>query len=63
MSAMVAIITAWASVACYAAAALGSSYALFAAVAAWRFAATRDGLPADLPPVTILKPLHGAEPD
>ncbi|MFZ1921844.1 MAG: bacteriohopanetetrol glucosamine biosynthesis glycosyltransferase HpnI [Xanthobacteraceae bacterium] len=60
---MVAIITAWASVACYAAAALGSCYALFAAVAAWRFAATRDGLPADLPPVTILKPLHGAEPD
>lgn len=68
MSAMVAIIAALTSVTCYAAAALGSCYALFAAVAAWRFAgktfaAPCDVLPADLPPVTILKPLHGAEPD
>lgn len=78
MSAMVAIIAAWASVACYAAAALGSCYALFAAVAAWRFAGKsftgktftsktfadpRDALPANLSPVTILKPLHGGEPD
>ncbi|MGB7034186.1 MAG: bacteriohopanetetrol glucosamine biosynthesis glycosyltransferase HpnI [Xanthobacteraceae bacterium] len=75
---MVAIIAAWASVACYAAAALGSCYALFAAVAAWRFAGKsftgktftsktfadpRDALPANLSPVTILKPLHGGEPD
>ncbi len=77
MSAIVAIIAAWASVACYAAAALGSCYALFAAVAHGaspdRFSPAdftarlsriaRDALPANLSPVTILKPLHGGEPD
>ncbi len=68
MSATVATIAAWASVTCYAAAALGSCYALFAGVVARRFAGstfagTSDLLPGDLPPVTILKPLHGAEPD
>lgn len=52
----------WVAVACYAAAALGSCYALFAAVAARRFAQTHDAVAASYPAVTILKPLHGAEP-
>src|SRR5271156_4842060 len=53
-----------ASLACYAAAAFGCLYALVAVYAARRFAATANGAPeADAPAVTILKPLHGAEPD
>jgi ceramide glucosyltransferase len=65
---MAASVAAWASVTCYAAAAIGCCYALFAAVAARRFAGGSfaggtDVVPANLPPVTILKPLHGAEPD
>jgi ceramide glucosyltransferase len=52
------------SLACYAAAAFGCLYALVAVYAARRFAATANGAPeADAPAVTILKPLHGAEPD
>ena len=53
-----------ASLACYAAAAFGCVYALVAAYAARRFAAAANGAPeANAPAVTILKPLHGAEPD
>lgn len=52
----------WVAVACYAAAALGSCYALLAAVAARRFAGAADTLLAKAPAVTMLKPLHGAEP-
>ena len=53
-----------ASLACYAAAAFGCLYALVAAYAARRFAAAANGVSdADTPAVTILKPLHGAEPD
>ena len=54
---------AWASVVCYAAAALGCAYALFAAWAARGF--VRSAIPpaGDCPAVTILKPLHGMEPD
>jgi ceramide glucosyltransferase len=52
------------SLACYAAAAFGCLYALVAAYAARRFAAAANGAPeADAPAVTILKPLHGAEPE
>jgi ceramide glucosyltransferase len=53
----------WASAICYAAAAVGCLYALFAVWAARGF--VRSGLtPAkNHPAVTILKPLHGAEPD
>jgi ceramide glucosyltransferase len=55
---------AYASAVCYFGALLGSAYALFAILAARSFA--RRPRPASLanqPPVTILKPLHGAEPD
>jgi len=62
VSATVANFTAWASLACYAVAALGSCYALFAAAATRRFAGATDAAAAHLPAVTILKPLHGAEP-
>jgi len=55
----------WASVACYAAAAVGCVYALAATWAARRFVRSAE-LPAaaapHYPAVTILKPLHGAEP-
>ena len=51
-----------ASVLCYAAAALGCCYALFAAGAARAFVrSARVGAPR-APDVTILKPLHGIEP-
>jgi len=63
VNATVATIAAWASVTCYAAAAVGCCYALFAAVAARRFAARPELAPANLPPVTILKPLRGVEPE
>ncbi len=63
MSTTVANFTAWASLACYAVATLGSCYALLAAAVARRFAGTADAAAANLPAVTILKPLHGAEPD
>lgn len=63
MSTTVANFTAWASLACYAVAALGSCYALLAAAVARRFAVTSDAAAANFPAVTILKPLHGAEPD
>ena len=65
MSAVLADFAAWASLACYAAAAAGCCYALFAAAAARGFtrpsknAAGAGGRPA----VTLLKPLHGAEPN
>jgi ceramide glucosyltransferase len=53
-----------ASLICYAAAAFGCLYALVAIYAVRRFAASANGTPeADTPAVTILKPLHGAEPD
>jgi ceramide glucosyltransferase len=52
------------SLVCYAAAAFGCLYAFVAIYAARRFAASANGAPeADSPAVTILKPLHGAEPD
>jgi ceramide glucosyltransferase len=53
-----------ASVICYVIALLGCLYALFAIVAVRGFA--RSTIPATIeqfPPVTILKPLHGFEPD
>lgn len=63
MSTLFASFTAWAAAACYAAAALGACYALLAAAAARRFAGAPDPPAASFPAVTILKPLHGAEPD
>jgi ceramide glucosyltransferase len=54
----------YASVVCYVAAALGCAYALFGITAARDFArSTAAAPPQSFPPVTILKPLHGAEPD
>ena len=53
-----------ASLVFYAAAVLGCIYALVAAYAARRFAAAaRHDAPTSFPAVTILKPLHGAEPN
>jgi ceramide glucosyltransferase len=53
-----------ASLVCYAAAALGCVYALVAAYAARRFVTSAPIVPAaNLPAVTILKPLYGAEPN
>jgi ceramide glucosyltransferase len=53
-----------ASLVCYGAAALGCIYALVAAYAARRFAASAPAAPAaNFPAVTILKPLYGAEPN
>ena len=54
----------YASAVCYLAALAGSAYALFAIWAARSFIRA-SGLSslADCLPVTILKPLHGAEPD
>jgi ceramide glucosyltransferase len=65
VSTTVANFTAWASLTCYAVAALGCCYALLAAAIARRFAAASHADPdvADFPAVTILKPLHGGEPD
>ena len=52
------------SLVCYAGAALGCVYALVAAYAARRFVTSASAAPAaSFPPVTILKPLHGAEPN
>ena len=49
--------------ACYAAATFGCGYALFAAWAARGFLRSTPSARADTyPAVTILKPLHGAEP-
>lgn len=56
--------TAYASAVCYLAALAGSAYALFAIWAARSFVRRpRPMSLANSPPVTILKPLHGAEPD
>jgi ceramide glucosyltransferase len=53
-----------ASLVCYVAAALGCLYALVAAYAVRRFVAAASDSPAAVfPAVTILKPLHGAEPN
>ena len=53
----------YASAACYLAALLGCVYALFAIWAVRGFArSTVAALPLSFPPVTILKPLYGAEP-
>ena len=55
---------AYASAFCYLAALAGSAYALFAIWAARDFARRpRPMSLANSPPVTILKPLHGTEPD
>lgn len=49
---------------CYIAAILGCAYALFAIWAARGFAcATPPSPPTKVPPITILKPLHGPEPN
>lgn len=53
----------WASAVCYAAAALGCLYALFAAWAARRFARLATAATKNYPAVTLLKPLHGTEPN
>lgn len=63
MYAFFAIVSAWASAVCYAAAALGCGYALFAAWAARGFARRATPPAGDYPAVTLLKPLHGLEPD
>jgi len=56
--------SAYASAVCYLAALMGSAYALFAIWAARSFVRTPHPTAlANCPPVTILKPLHGAEPD
>ena len=53
-----------ASAICYLVALVGCVYALFVIWAARGFAATPEPAPlAKPPPLTILKPLHGAEPD
>jgi ceramide glucosyltransferase len=53
-----------ASLACYLAAVLGCLYALVAVYAVRRFVAASSDTPtASYPAVTILKPLHGAEPN
>jgi ceramide glucosyltransferase len=54
---------AYASTVCYIAALIGSAYALFAMWAARGFARRPLPPPANCPPATILKPLHGAEED
>ncbi len=54
---------AYASAVCYLAALGGSAYALFAVWAARSFVSRPRPALANCPPVTILKPLHGAEPD
>jgi ceramide glucosyltransferase len=53
----------WASAIFYVAAAFGCLYALFAAWAARAFVRTPMAPPKSHPPMTILKPLYGAEPD
>ena len=53
----------WASVSCYAAAALGCIYALAAVWAARGFVQSATLTASNYPTVTILKPLHGAEPN
>jgi ceramide glucosyltransferase len=53
----------WASAVCYAGAAVGCLYALFAAWAARRFVQSGIAPAKSHPAVTILKPLHGTEPD
>jgi ceramide glucosyltransferase len=54
----------YAAAICYLAAIVGSVYALFAIWAAHAFLRPRRPTPpASYPPITILKPLHGAEPD
>jgi ceramide glucosyltransferase len=54
---------AYASAVCYLAALIGSAYALFAIWAARSFVRTPPPALANCPPVTILKPLHGNEPN
>jgi ceramide glucosyltransferase len=55
---------AYASVVCYLAAIVGAAYALFAIRAARAFQRTTPSSPPpSYPPVTVLKPLHGAEPN
>jgi ceramide glucosyltransferase len=53
---------AYVSAACYLAALIGSAYALFAIWAARSFV-RKPRPPANCPPITVLKPLHGTEPD
>lgn len=53
----------WASAVCYATAALGCIYALFAAWSAHGFVRVRSMPARNYPPVTLLKPLHGVEPN
>jgi ceramide glucosyltransferase len=53
----------WASVICYGAAALGCIYALAAAWATRGFVRSTTAPARTYPAVTILKPLHGTEPD
>lgn len=54
---------AWASVACCVAAGLGCGYALFAAWAARGSERSATPPAGNYPAVTLLKPLHGTEPD
>ncbi len=62
MSAFFVNLAAWTAVICYAAAALGCGYALFAAFAVRSFARSPKAKASTaVPAVTVLKPLHGAE--
>jgi ceramide glucosyltransferase len=54
--------TEWASAICYAAAVCGCVYALVAGLIARGFVRSSAAPAKSFPPVTILKPLHGAEP-
>lgn len=64
MSAFFANLAAATAVMCCATAALGCCYALFAAFAVRGFARSPGAkAPAAVPAVTVLKPLHGAEPN
>ena len=65
MSELFVTSAAYVSAVCYFGALLGSAYALFAILAVRSFARRpRPAAPANQPPpVTVLKPLHGAEPD
>src|SRR4051794_22363349 len=57
------MVTDWASATCYVAAAFGCLYALAAAWIAGGFARSTIAPGNNRPAVTILKPLHGTEPN
>jgi len=62
MATMAQTVTVWLSVACFGLAATGCLYALGAAAVVRRFIGSGGFFPSAFPGVSILKPLHGAEP-